>query len=120
VWVVPTDTIAEGFAALLAYDPEAHGDVNAQAERAVRGPNTNRALGQRRRPLQHHVDGGTMLDKRIEESDHTYCTGGIGVQPGQPQEQTEHKVKLRIAHVNCNRPRMRQDPRRRIADEITL
>jgi hypothetical protein len=31
VWVVPTDTIAEGFAALLAYDPEAHGDVNAQA-----------------------------------------------------------------------------------------
>jgi hypothetical protein len=31
VWVVPTDTIAEGFAALLAYDPEAHGDVNARA-----------------------------------------------------------------------------------------
>ncbi len=30
VWVVPTDTIAEGFAALLAYDPGAHGDVNAQ------------------------------------------------------------------------------------------
>jgi uncharacterized protein len=30
VWVVPTDTIAEGFAALLAYDPEAHGDVNAR------------------------------------------------------------------------------------------
>jgi hypothetical protein len=29
VWVVPTDTIAEGFAALLAYDPEAHGPVNA-------------------------------------------------------------------------------------------
>ncbi len=29
VWVVPTDTIAEGFAALLAYDPESHGDVNA-------------------------------------------------------------------------------------------
>ncbi len=29
VWVVPTETIAEGFAALLAYDPEAHGDVNA-------------------------------------------------------------------------------------------
>ncbi len=26
VWVVPTDTIAEGFAALLAYDPEADGD----------------------------------------------------------------------------------------------
>jgi dihydroxyacetone kinase-like predicted kinase len=25
VWVVPTDTIAEGFAALLAYDPEADG-----------------------------------------------------------------------------------------------
>jgi DAK2 domain fusion protein YloV len=30
VWVVPTDTIAEGFAALLAYDPEAHGEVNAR------------------------------------------------------------------------------------------
>ena len=30
VWVVPTDTIAEGFAALLAYDPGAHGDVNAK------------------------------------------------------------------------------------------
>ncbi len=30
VWVVPTDTIAEGFAALLAYDPEARGDVNAR------------------------------------------------------------------------------------------
>jgi DAK2 domain fusion protein YloV len=30
VWVVPTDTIAEGFAALLAYDPEAEGDVNAR------------------------------------------------------------------------------------------
>jgi DAK2 domain fusion protein YloV len=34
VWVVPTDTIAEGFAALLAYDPEAHGDVNARAMQA--------------------------------------------------------------------------------------
>jgi hypothetical protein len=31
VWVVPTDTIAEGFAALLAYDPGSHGDVNAAA-----------------------------------------------------------------------------------------
>ncbi len=30
VWVVPTDTIAEGFAALLAYDPEADGSLNAQ------------------------------------------------------------------------------------------
>ncbi len=30
VWVVPTDTIAEGFAALLAYDPEAEGAVNAR------------------------------------------------------------------------------------------
>jgi len=30
VRVVPTDTIAEGFAALLAYDPGAHGDVNAK------------------------------------------------------------------------------------------
>jgi DAK2 domain fusion protein YloV len=31
VRVVPTDTIAEGFAALLAYDPEAHVDENAAA-----------------------------------------------------------------------------------------
>jgi DAK2 domain fusion protein YloV len=31
VWVVPTETIAEGFAALLAYDPEAHGETNAEA-----------------------------------------------------------------------------------------
>ena len=30
VWVIPTETIAEGFAALLAYDPGAHGDVNAE------------------------------------------------------------------------------------------
>ena len=37
VWVVPTDTIAEGFAALLAYDPEADGDGNAQAMEAL-GP----------------------------------------------------------------------------------
>ncbi|MHB1712816.1 MAG: DAK2 domain-containing protein [Acidimicrobiales bacterium] len=29
--VVPTNTIAEGFGALLAYDPEAHVDVNARA-----------------------------------------------------------------------------------------
>jgi hypothetical protein len=28
--VVPTNNIAEGFAALLAYDPEAHVDVNAR------------------------------------------------------------------------------------------
>jgi DAK2 domain fusion protein YloV len=34
VWVVPTDTIAEGFAALLAYDPGAHGDVNAKTMEA--------------------------------------------------------------------------------------
>lgn len=34
VWVVPTDTIMEGFAALLAYDPEAHGDVNARTMEA--------------------------------------------------------------------------------------
>ena len=34
VWVVPTDTIAEGFAALLAYDPEARGEVNARAMEA--------------------------------------------------------------------------------------
>ncbi|MGA8723832.1 MAG: DAK2 domain-containing protein [Acidimicrobiales bacterium] len=31
VWVVPTETIAEGFAALLAYDPGAHGEANAEA-----------------------------------------------------------------------------------------
>jgi uncharacterized protein len=30
VWVVPTETIAEGFAALLAYDPGAHGEINAE------------------------------------------------------------------------------------------
>ncbi len=34
MWVVPTDTIAEGFAALLAYDPEAHGEENARAMQA--------------------------------------------------------------------------------------
>ncbi len=34
VWVVPTDTIAEGFAALLAYDPEAHGADNARTMEA--------------------------------------------------------------------------------------
>jgi hypothetical protein len=34
VWVVPTDTIAEGFAALLAYDPEALGAVNARTMEA--------------------------------------------------------------------------------------
>ncbi|MGO8871321.1 MAG: DAK2 domain-containing protein [Acidimicrobiales bacterium] len=34
VWVVPTETIAEGFAALLAYDPEAEGGVNARAMEA--------------------------------------------------------------------------------------
>jgi len=34
VWVVPTDTIAEGFAALLAYDPEAEGAVNVQTMEA--------------------------------------------------------------------------------------
>jgi DAK2 domain fusion protein YloV len=34
VWVVPTDTIAEGFAALLAYDPEARGEVNARTMEA--------------------------------------------------------------------------------------
>ncbi len=34
VWVVPTDTIAEGFAALLAYDPEAEGAVNAETMEA--------------------------------------------------------------------------------------
>ena len=34
VWVVPTDTIAEGFAALLAYDPAASGAENAAAMEA--------------------------------------------------------------------------------------
>jgi hypothetical protein len=34
VWVVPTDTIAEGFAALLAYDPEAEASVNAETMEA--------------------------------------------------------------------------------------
>ncbi len=34
VWVVPTDTVVEGFAALLAYDPEARGEVNARAMEA--------------------------------------------------------------------------------------
>ncbi len=31
VWVVPTETITEGFAALLAYDPESGGKANAGA-----------------------------------------------------------------------------------------
>jgi len=31
VWVVPTETITEGFAALLAYDPESGGKANATA-----------------------------------------------------------------------------------------
>ncbi len=31
IWVVPTETVVEGFAALLAYDPEAHGEVNARS-----------------------------------------------------------------------------------------
>ena len=35
VWVVPTETIAEGFAALLAYDPEAGGEANAEAMEAT-------------------------------------------------------------------------------------
>ncbi|MGD0881467.1 MAG: DAK2 domain-containing protein [Acidimicrobiales bacterium] len=35
VWVVPTETIAEGFAALLAYDPEAGGESNAAAMEAT-------------------------------------------------------------------------------------
>ena len=34
VWVIPTDSIAEGFAALLAYDPEADGKANAAAMEA--------------------------------------------------------------------------------------
>jgi len=35
VWVVPTETITEGFAALLAYDPEAGGEANAAAMEAT-------------------------------------------------------------------------------------
>ncbi len=34
VWVVPTETIVEGFAALLAYDPESRGEVNARTMEA--------------------------------------------------------------------------------------
>jgi uncharacterized protein len=34
VWVVPTETVVEGFAALLAYDPEASGEVNARSMEA--------------------------------------------------------------------------------------
>ena len=30
VWVIPTESVAEGFAALLAYDPEADGDVECR------------------------------------------------------------------------------------------
>ncbi len=35
VWVVPTETIAEGFAALMAYDPAAGGKANAEAMEAT-------------------------------------------------------------------------------------
>jgi DAK2 domain fusion protein YloV len=34
IWVIPTETIAEGFAALLAYDPGSRGQVNAEAMEA--------------------------------------------------------------------------------------
>jgi uncharacterized protein len=34
VWVIPTENVAEGFAALLAYDPGSPGDVNAEAMQA--------------------------------------------------------------------------------------
>jgi uncharacterized protein len=34
VWVIPTENVAEGFAALLAYDPGSPGDVNAEAMEA--------------------------------------------------------------------------------------
>jgi uncharacterized protein len=34
VWVIPTESVAEGFAALLAYDPEADGASNAAAMEA--------------------------------------------------------------------------------------
>ncbi len=34
VWVVPTDTVVAGFAALLAYDPGAHGAMNARSMEA--------------------------------------------------------------------------------------
>ena len=60
VWVVPTETIAEGFAALLAYDPEAGGEANAAAMEAIgpqggprRGHPGRARLGDRRRPRAH-------------------------------------------------------------------
>ena len=57
VWVVPTETIAEGFAALLAYDPEAerrgqrrgHGGHRPQGG-ARRGDPGGARLGDRGRP----------------------------------------------------------------------
>ncbi len=80
VWVVPTETVVEGFAALLAYDPEAHGDVNAEAmaasalkvvpgevTRAVRdsdspaGPDRRRRLA---RPVPRRDRGGGRLAGR--------------------------------------------------------
>ena len=42
VWVVPTETITEGFAALLAYDPEAEGEVNARDDGGVGGQGGSR------------------------------------------------------------------------------
>ena len=38
VFVVPTRGIAQGFASLLAYDPEAPADVNAFVAEKDRGP----------------------------------------------------------------------------------
>ncbi len=67
VWVVPTETIAEGFAALLAYDPEAGGEANAAAMEATRpegGPrrgHPGRArLGDHGRPRPHRRLAGPV------------------------------------------------------------
>ena len=57
MWVVPTETIAEGFAALLAYDPEADGDANARtmeasARRVVPGEVTRAVRDSDSRPAR--------------------------------------------------------------------
>ena len=77
VWVVPTETIAEGFAALLAYDPEAGGEVNAQtmeasARKVVAGrghpgrPGLRQQGGpDRRRRLARAVPTGDRSGRRL-------------------------------------------------------
>ena len=81
VWVVPTETVVEGFAALLAYDPEASGEVNArtmeasalkvvpgEVTRAVRdsdsrvGPDRHRRLARAVPP--GHRGGGRLPGRR--------------------------------------------------------